>query len=120
MLCAEVVMCLGRECAKDEGMARLVPDIVDADDGAAALLIECRGWDEECLEASAPSRPHILYPFNGRVARFAGPPALETFDNPGKWASCAMSGVGLPRLFGHTVCPGLKRACHSTGYEASW
>ena len=40
----------GRECAKDEGMARLVPDIVDADDGAAGLLIECRGWDEECLK----------------------------------------------------------------------
>ena len=31
-------------------MARLVPDIVDADDGAAGLLIECRGWDEECLK----------------------------------------------------------------------
>ena len=40
----------GRECAKDEGMARLVPDIVDADDGAAGLLIECRGWDEGCLK----------------------------------------------------------------------
>ena len=43
-------MVYGRECAKDEGMARLVPDIVDADDGAAGLLIECRGWDEECLK----------------------------------------------------------------------
>ena len=31
-------------------MTRLVPDIVDADDGAAGLLIECRGWDEECLK----------------------------------------------------------------------
>ena len=31
-------------------MARLVPDIVDADDGAAGLLIECRGWDESCLK----------------------------------------------------------------------
>ena len=41
-----------RECAKDEGMVRLVPDIVDADDGAAGLLIECRGWDESCLKVS--------------------------------------------------------------------
>ena len=31
-------------------MVRLVPDIVDADDGAAGLLIECRGWDESCLK----------------------------------------------------------------------
>ena len=31
-------------------MTRLVPDIVDADEGAAGLLIECRGWDEECLK----------------------------------------------------------------------
>jgi hypothetical protein len=33
-------------------MVRLVPDIKDADDGAAALLIECRGWDESCLKVS--------------------------------------------------------------------
>ena len=31
-------------------MVRLVPDITDADDGAAGLLIECRGWDESCLK----------------------------------------------------------------------
>ena len=46
----------GRECAKDEGMTRLVPDIVDADDGAAGLLIECRGWDEECLKVGHAMR----------------------------------------------------------------
>jgi len=49
---------LYRECAKDEGMARLVPDIVDADDGAAGLLIECRGWDESCLKVLSS---HVSY-----------------------------------------------------------
>ena len=36
-------------------MVRLVPDIVDADDGAAGLLIECRGWDESCLKVLSAS-----------------------------------------------------------------
>lgn len=39
-----------RECEKDEGMTRLVPDIKGADPGAAALLIECRGQTPETLQ----------------------------------------------------------------------
>ena len=41
-------------------MVRLVPDIVDANDGAAGLLIECRGWDESCLKVSPSLIPQIL------------------------------------------------------------
>lgn len=61
--CSHVAVYVCRECAKDEGMVRLVPDIVDADDGAAGLLIECRGWDESCLKVLPIPillcRPHV-------------------------------------------------------------
>lgn len=39
-----------RECANDEGMVTLVPDITDCDPLAAALLIECRGQTGEDLQ----------------------------------------------------------------------
>ena len=39
-----------RECEKDEGMVRLVPDIRGSDSGAAGLLIECRGQSPAMLQ----------------------------------------------------------------------
>ncbi len=52
--CFTWVMNRCRECARDEGMVRLVPDIEGADPGAAGLLIECRGQTPECLKVSNP------------------------------------------------------------------
>lgn len=40
---------LARECEADEDLTKLVVDIKGADDGAAALLIECRGEDADAL-----------------------------------------------------------------------
>lgn len=40
------------ECKKDENMAALVPDINNIGDWAGALLIECRGQDQEMLQAN--------------------------------------------------------------------
>ena len=37
-------------------MARLVPDIGQADSMAAGLLVECRGQTPESLEVQAPLR----------------------------------------------------------------
>lgn len=39
-----------RECEADEDLTKLVVDIKGADDGAAALLIECRGEDADALK----------------------------------------------------------------------
>ena len=43
-----------RECERDEGMVKLVPDIQGSDPMAASLLIECRGRTPEALEARSP------------------------------------------------------------------
>ena len=39
-----------RECEADEDLTKLVVDIKGADEGAAALLIECRGEDAKSLK----------------------------------------------------------------------
>jgi D-lactate dehydrogenase len=69
-----------RECEADEAMTRLVPDIVGCDPMAAALLIECRGRDqqallESCDEVNRALRRHNL-PLGGRAD---APRPLETY-----------------------------------------
>ena len=48
-----------RECEKDEGMVRLVPDIRGSDPAAAGLLIECRGQSPVALQVGPrdPTEP---------------------------------------------------------------
>ena len=43
-----------RQIEQDEGMVRLVPDIQGSDNGAAGLLIECRGQTPQALEVWGP------------------------------------------------------------------
>jgi hypothetical protein len=39
-----------RQCEPEEALLKLVPDIVEADPLAAALLVECRGQTKEDLQ----------------------------------------------------------------------
>ncbi len=51
--CTRPALCV-RECERDEGMVKLVPDIQGSDPMAASLLIECRGRTPEALEVRLP------------------------------------------------------------------
>ncbi len=47
---ADVGVSFCRQCEPEEALLKLVPDIVEADPLAAALLVECRGQTKEDLQ----------------------------------------------------------------------
>ena len=93
-------------------MVRLVPDIVDADDGAAGLLIECRGWDESCLKASPflilkslMTRPASSLRCEGRLAE----------DSTGSYSEVCSRALNFGVLFCFFHYGAALLACHAAG-----
>ena len=93
-----------RECEKDEGMVRLVPDIRGSDSGAAGLLIECRGQSPAMLQVGLLGWGFSGFPWRTATPDVCGTPASVIIVHRGLhhihaqlWWSCTRPMVGRYR-----------------------